>query len=347
MTSSSSAPLVRQLSPQEQPSIYGLLQEVHQRQTLDDYPMEYPLVFGGSTDGFSVAARQTEATAWQAHVGVLRRFLRFNAMRLPVALIGSVATLPSARRWGLASCALQQAHQLLKAEGFALAFLWSESRPLYRALGYHPVGRLYAYALPELPLQPPGAFSVQRVESPLGSVMPPPVLEDWASLERSPQEHQRLLQLPGLECWQLTDAQQQQAGVLVAKGSDLPDLLHEWSGPPALLLSLVAEVRRRRGKLGILLPHTQGGLAGWMHAQGFPGAEFPQAQAVILDRTRLLEQLAAAGYATQVRGLERTLAAFPPQAWDRQLLHQLFGLADEPDVGHALLPLHFWGLDCI
>lgn len=335
------------LSTQDQPTYWQLLQQVHHRSQPQDYPLEYPLVFEPSADAFSVGARLSTAQTWQAHVGVLRRTLCFGTHRLRVALIGSVATLPAARGQGLASACLQAAHQTLLTEDIGLAFLWSEPRPLYQQLGYHSVGALHVMAGGAEHLSPQPSLRVRWVLPTELVHARAPDLEGFATLARAEHEHRRLLQLPRLEVWLGEDAQQQQAVVLVGKGSDLPDLVHEWSGSPALLPALMAEVQRQRGRLGLLVPPAAPVQNPWWSLLGPPRMTLPQAQAVVLERELLLRQLATVLPAETLLSIRRELSAFPPLQQDRRLLQRLFGLTDEPGLEQALWPLHFWSLDCI
>lgn len=75
-----------------------------------------------------------------SHAGLWMGAIHLPGVRLPVASMGSVCTLPEARSRGLADRLVQVALDRVRAQGRPLLFI-SGDRSLYRRNGAHPAGR--------------------------------------------------------------------------------------------------------------------------------------------------------------------------------------------------------------
>lgn len=75
-----------------------------------------------------------------SHAGLWMGAIHLPGVRLPIACMGSVCTLPEARSRGLADRLVQLALDRVRAQGRPLLFISGE-RSLYRRNGAHPAGR--------------------------------------------------------------------------------------------------------------------------------------------------------------------------------------------------------------
>ncbi|MDA1264110.1 MAG: GNAT family N-acetyltransferase [Planctomycetota bacterium] len=218
----------------------------------DTLAAEYPLVFGdGAVGQLSTIEAGGEPVAGCAF---LTRTFQVGALRIPIGLIGSVATDPAHRGQGHASQALEQAQQSLARSGCAFALLWADDPDFYGPRGWLPMGTEVNHALP---------FAVAHLlPDPIG--VRPARVEDIPSMhalycahttrvERTLAETEQLLGAPNMTTLVL-----EREGTVVAyacegRGKDLGGVIHEWAGVPLDALAVVRGHLERTGSNLILM----------------------------------------------------------------------------------------------
>lgn len=343
----------QRLTAEHWPALQDLLQAVHRRETLQSYPAEYPLMLGPQSLGPQSLSPQSLGTSvgivapsgeLLAHVGILPRWLTWNHWRLKVALIGSVATRPGYEGQGLAGQTLIAAHKHIQSEGMTVAFLWSETRSLYARLGYHSVGRALLFRLHpsserEVPMRPP--------ITPLSALDIPAILAlhrpHFATFERSPEETMTLLGIPHVQLWGITHQGKLQAALAIGKGTDMPDICHEFWGDEALILPMLKAVQLKTGRtLGLLVPDLPSPLLRQALGQGLFSIELPEAQGIVLDEAGLYASLSGVLPAKSYQTLGTALGQ-----WEagESLLTAVLGPKGGRSWEGLPLPFHVWGLD--
>ena len=334
----------RLLRPVEWPRLLNLLQQVHGRDAPGSYPSEYPLMLAPENAGRLFVIQDESDGSLVCHVGTLPRTLRVGPQTLPVALVGSVATHPRARRQGLARRCLLTAHASLAAEGFLLTLLWSEPRALYQELGYHPAGRCLLFQLtgstgrsvdPTLrrrSARSEDLFSLQTL-----------MQGRFSSLERSHDEHRILSGIPGMSIEVGEREGRVVAALYVGKGHDLRDIAHEWMGAPDDVLELAEQLQTSQGRaLGLLTPGLPDPTARAALARGWPYLELPVAQLCALNPVGLVRALKPSLEPARAERLQSLAEGSTPTLEALPLIQQLFGPAPSPI---SPLPLTIFGLD--
>lgn len=337
----------RRMNAEEWPSLQRLLQKVHSRDTADGYTREYPLMLSPVHPNHSMVMVSEETGEILAHVGSLKRILRIGSARLPVALIGSVATDPAARGAGLASQLLQAVHTTLAAEDIWMTLLWSDPRSLYENAGYHPAGKARLFRISTLPAPPSDLSGTCLSLSPADLAAHPPLLPPVGrGLERSIEDHQLLLQIPGIHSYGLMRDKRLCSVIHVGKGSDFEGIVHEWVGHVEDVWTLMAfAFSQHQRRLGILLPEDDSPLVDRAIDAGWPSILLPQATLKLLNVAACLSVLRSELDAFSWSRLFGIMNGWEGRERERRILALLFGGHHEQDLFHPLFPLHLWGLD--
>ncbi|MCM2276885.1 MAG: GNAT family N-acetyltransferase [Oligoflexia bacterium] len=297
---------------------------------LEDFPVwgfrgdETVFHLGGVRDGLLVSAAAARVARLKTPGGA----------RVPVGLIGAVATHSCCRGEGLASRAVAKLLEWLSGQKVALVALWGSEHDLYRKLGFELCGIQRTLPLRglELPVVPdsetrqgwtPALWQLLR-ERPLGLA-----LEEqdrgWVEAHRNTRWYWR------------GEASRPTAYAALGKGIDLAGLVHEFGGQPDELRKLLAGIRRE---------HPDAALLGHSSLIPFAGNS---------DGSH--EYLCMARFMDLSNDPERVFRAFLPDARypapltaeGPELVRRLFGgpgmPAPEGAEGRLPLPLWFWGLD--
>ncbi len=311
---------------------------------------EYPAVFQELPGGVSFYAEQNGKIV--AHVACLTRIFRAPRFHFKVGLIGSVVTAPEYRGVGLASGLVRTALSELKNSGCFVAVLWAENPMMYQALGFERAGR-------EQALQ----FSAQEIRDddlgePVHEYDPKRHAEGvWRlyhqhrwTLDRSLQEMKRLCRIPEAKVFVTLNADSVTSYLVVQKGLDFPNYIHEWGGRMETVRNNIARVQKQfypSKDLTLIAP------AGYDLSVIRPLAKSHSLGVVgmmkLLDRGRLravyLDYLKAEGKPLWLDeswgGDGRSVST----KTDSEFLKAVLG--DEGVGEHPELPFYLWGFDSI
>ncbi len=229
---------------------------------------EFPLVFGEHAPGRLITVEEEGRPV--AALALLERILQCGSHRLPVGLIGSVATDPAYRGRGLATRALEEAQAVLLRSGAAFALLWADDPQFYAARGWIPVGTEVDYVLsPELVPLLPERGRVRPARSDDATAMHALYCAHETRVERSLAESRSLFAAPGMRTLVL-----EREGVVCAyacegRGADLQGVVHEWSGTALDVLTAVrVHLQSRQDPLVLMCPRDARGIARYFGVLG-------------------------------------------------------------------------------
>jgi N-acetylglutamate synthase-like GNAT family acetyltransferase len=211
----------------------------------DPIAPEYPLVFRAQFEGRVLALGEGEAVL--SSCAVLTRTLTAGARRIPIGLIGSVATEPTWRGRGLGTRLLIEAEAALQSQGAALALLWAEDPRFYLERGYCPAGGQEDFVLPKSFLgRLPARDGVREANEHDADAIHALYTTHPARVERTNAETRALLTCPGMT----TLVRELQSGVVayacLGRGGDLHDSIHEWGGAVDDVLAVARAHLERR-----------------------------------------------------------------------------------------------------
>lgn len=273
---------------------------------------------------------------------------------LPVALIGAVATDPSARGQGLASRLISEAIEQARREGAAMILLWGSEHSLYARFGFELCGTQVRVALAELSAPRVGAavrtgwnpsiLSSLMTQRPGGLCLDPAQDAAWISAHRN------------VRWFWAGDEREPLAYAALGRGIDLAHMVHEWGGDREALTEIFSAILTEDSEAQLLAPPALLRFYGW---EGASAVSERLALVKILDPTRVFAAyhpniaLEAEAQATSWRIRFPQLNA---QAADElsaaELTRLLFGPGDVELMKGASaltpllpLPLWVWGLD--
>ena len=213
---------------------------------------EYPLLFGAHADdrehGFVTIESEGRVVSACA---LLRRTLIVRQQRLPVGLIGSVATLPEHRGRGFAARALAAAEDELREGGALLAILWADHPTFYGKRGWLPFGGENDFVLPATVARHLPTEGGIRPRTPADDVAIHALYETHPErVERSLAETSALLACPDMEVLVSERWQRILGYACLGRGADLAQAVHEWAGDAQTVLALARALIERRAAAG-------------------------------------------------------------------------------------------------
>lgn len=271
---------------------------------------EFPLLLGGD----NAQRRLVLEAAGQivAHAAWRPLRLRSRERAIATAGIGLVATHRAWRGRGLASLAVEQCVREARAHGLELALLFGAESRLYRRLGFVPAGRERLTRPARVPVGLPGVI---RRGSPRDARLLLPLLERHElRVERTAEEFERLLAIPGVELFVLECGGVPLAYCVAGKGRDLRGVIHEWAGDAAGVDALIRNVAARDPTIELALS--------------------PEAAPPPVEGTHALGVLA------QMRVLS-------PERLGSDDPRLLFGDPSAGAESAARIPIYVWGLDSV
>jgi GNAT superfamily N-acetyltransferase len=252
------------------------------------------------------------------------------------AIVGAVATDPSARRQGLGRRVIEALVEDLRKRDIALAILWADVPAFYEKLGFVLAGRETVFICPK-----GSGHGLRRTAARPASLADLPAIKDLHARElcrarRDSRTWQALFAMPRTSFYVLERDHQIVAYGVVGRGHDLDGCLHEWGGEELLLPALVCAIgdQRPEDELYVMSPPWKRQAA---RAMAFHRL-FPNSGALgmlrVLDRGALLQSL--------------NLAHLPLPQDHADLVGAVFGSPAEPEPLHSSalpLPFYLFGLD--
>ncbi len=312
---------------------------------------EYPAMFSEFPGGDSLIITQGEEIVSHAAY-VIREFQSAN-YRMKMGVVGSVATRKDFRGQGYASRLMKKAFDEMRSRGCMVSLLWSDNEQFYYPLGFYRIGR-------ELDLK----FSMESVPDMLDGVREATsqdVAHIWRlyqrhelKIDRSLEEQKLLLKTPLAKVYVWADSSGVKSYVVINKGVDFKNYIHEWGGDIQGVTQIVAYCQRKIYKQTPLTlispaaidlnPLKQFAVEKWEGVVGLMK---------VLDRTLLMSlyenflkrQNIAYSWNREKNGLffgkdEHFIRN------DQELLKLVFGEGGTPK-NHPELPFFLWGFDSI
>ncbi len=204
---------------------------------------EYPSVFGEFPGGESLFIESEGQVA--SHACFLIREFQNEDRRLKVGLIGSVTTGPEFRGRGMAKAVLEETVTELKRQGCVIAVLWSGQPEFYKLLGFHRAGRELdlRFSPSTVPAVESGVFEYDQTKH--SHFVWRLYQKHDVRVDRSLEEQKELLRIPKARVFVTEKDGKVTSYVVVNKGADFTDFIHEWGGEPDELRRNVAWVQKR------------------------------------------------------------------------------------------------------
>ncbi|MGK5085453.1 GNAT family N-acetyltransferase [Bdellovibrionota bacterium FG-1] len=293
----------------------------------DDFPVWNEAVGPHSDRVFRVGVWQREELVSCA--GVRLADLRVPAGDLKVALMGAVATAPSARGRGLASRTVSIAVEWARERGAALVLLWGSELHLYERLGFELCGMQVRVPLSQLDLGPDPDFA--RVV--LGRGWIPSLLRclrlRGTGIRHSGVDERWLEAHKNVQWYWLGDPETPLAYAAIDRGIDLQGVVHEWGGESSAAIKVLLHlIKMERPEAQLLASPDL--LSAWQL-----GA--PRAEVEFLCMARALDVPKISAAYGLALSKDDPLMVTPNMAACRLF----FGPAE------GALPLWLWGLDAV
>lgn len=221
---------------------------------------EYPIVLDPHSSSLSLCG--FESGELVAHLNVWPRLLtsQDETIKIPVALVGNVASREDVRGRGYTQALFAEAERLAKLQGIAAFFLWSDLHQFYQKLGFTSASRELRMTIPvpaDFTRHPPVVLlnaNTLKADDFQTFLRLRPKLP--YTIERSPEEFARLTTIPATY---LFASDSPKAFCVLGKGVDMQGVVHEWgAASPAELAALVQAAGQYLG-LGdvmVLAPET-------------------------------------------------------------------------------------------
>lgn len=283
---------------------------------------DFPLFFAQENREHLYIKEGADGKRIAAHAGAFLSVLKSDGQRFSVGGIGGVCTRPEYRGRGFARELVRASAEDLRSRGALLAFLWTDQHDFYRQEGFELVGRQWGILLPPERLSdlealsasrvPPGGLQISRGMKPEqvnGAYLL--FCRHQLGLERTRAQFTTLLQIPGAELYTAECAGRVSAYIVIGKGVDLADCIHEWAGDEGALLALAARALADRGRLlQLLAPQFTPEESPWLYAldsSGFKMQAGSMAMVKLLAPAQLEEILRLR---TEALGLDATKLVF-------------------------------------
>ncbi len=339
------------ISRSDTPSIVRFLDDELRQDAGFSIRDEFPAVFGDFPGGNSLYVESAGRVV--SHVAYLTRVFRHPHFHFKVGLIGSVVTAEAFRGHGIASSLLREALLQLKNNGCLFAILWAENPEFYRPLGFERAGQEQSLKFT--------ADEINDCEVTEAVVEFDPRLHAegvWRlyrqhelTVDRSLQEFKRLCRIPNARIFvTLSDEGGVTSYIVIHKGLDFQNYIHEWGGTMDHVranvarvqkqffsdreLTLIAPGRYDLKKLRPLAVETSHGVVGMVKL-----LDRPRLRALYNDYLKLSGEKAWMG--EEWGGDGRSV----PTKTDSEFLRAVLG--DDGRSAHPVLPFFLWGLDSI
>lgn len=329
---------------------------------------EYPLIFESNATGRVEALEENDEVvstcAWIA------RTLATEAVDVPTAFIGSVATCPTIRGRGLGSRVLAETLGKAKAQGAAFSLLWADEPEWYQARGWIPFGTENVFVIEHgnailLP-EPTGVRPATHDDA---SAIHGLYSQHTSRTLRIKEETESLLNMPNMQTYVCEHEGNVVGYACMGRGEDLQHVIHEWGGSPEGVLPVVSQLwaksRNECDRIFMMVPDSEPDFRAFFKFVKAEGAQgvlamahlgctkavastfntlFPEGVTAVATSDETIDVTGPKG-TLRLTNHEILLALCPPRG-DRRVVDVI-----EDEVGMALpnLPINpfVWGLDSI
>ncbi|MCB9228176.1 MAG: GNAT family N-acetyltransferase [Deltaproteobacteria bacterium] len=229
------------------------------RPEFHDYPIEkeYPILLSQAAGNYSYCAyercRDSGRLQLLSHASFWPRSLicRDSGSRIPVALVGNVATSPEARGRGIMRNLMNFLWDQAVLQKLTALILWSDLHQFYEKLGFSMEGRELRITYVPGSITLPASPGRQLRHHPTEEISPSFLsrllevrYQTGVSIERSLREFGELLRIPDTHLLSLSaEGGDLLAYVILGKGYDMPGVIHEWGAvSPHILLIMIREL---------------------------------------------------------------------------------------------------------
>lgn len=171
--------------------------------------------------------------------------------RIPIAIIGAVATSETARGQGLASCLVEELTRWADTKGAWMAVLWASQYEMYHRLGFDLFGEQSRVLVGDLP------FVSETLSVPIHHGWNPNLMRHFLirteGVVHSASDEAWISQHKNVQWVWSGDPSRPSAFLAYNRGIDLPEMIHEWGGQRDAIKPLIATVAQAQPKLQMLL----------------------------------------------------------------------------------------------
>jgi GNAT superfamily N-acetyltransferase len=305
---------------------------------LDDFPVWNVKNQKDPTKFLKLAAIENDAMI--STVSARMADLYVNEDRLPVAIIGGVATHPEWIRKGYAKQGILKAIEWAQKKDAAVIALWGNEYEFYRNLGFELCGQQIRIPVKRI------AIGNSKVEIQSGWT---PGIWEMIKRRKSGLIHKEedlkwYIDHKNVQWYWIGHGSMPKAYVAYGKGIDLGGMIHEWGGSPTDLINLLTVLSKKHPEAELL------GNASLFQLYGFP---FDQSQVEFLCLSRVLNP-------------HRVFRSFYPQVpfqgavnaegkWNISMGDSSYSNMTDGELTSLLfnphsrspysIPIWFWGLD--
>lgn len=219
------------------------------RETPALYPIEeeYPIVLNPLNNHLSFCV--TENNQIIGHANLWPRYLynQNNQTKIPVALIGNVATDEKYRGRGIMKFLFDHLSQTAEQQEIQHLILWSDLIQFYQKLGFTSFAReeRFTFSKKSISVNPTKKDSIkivdpQTVKLDFLDKLQNTQIKTINSLIRSSEEFKKLLQIPDTTLLCHYSQNNLQAYAVLGKGYDMIGILHEWGARSVASILLIA-----------------------------------------------------------------------------------------------------------
>lgn len=221
---------------------------------------EYPLVFEEGAPG-RIETVETDGTLASACAWIARTLVTPSA-DLPVAIVGSVATLPEFRGKGLGTVTLERATAAAAADGAALTLLWADDPTWYQERGWVPFGSENIFVIEEAnAFLLPDPTEVRPMEARDHGAVHALYSEHASRVARTADETATMLGVPSMQAHVCERDGKVVGYACMGRGEDLAGVVHEWGGEPDTVLPIINRIwidgEGQRERLFMMIPDTE------------------------------------------------------------------------------------------
>lgn len=215
---------------------------------------EYPIVLAPEGQSFSYCHNVHGQLCSHANLWPRKVINALGQEQFPVGLVGNVATDPRFRGHGHMRRLLTAVEEIAQQNQLRALFLWSDLSSFYQKLGFMSVGQEYHFHFVN-----PQAIKKKRSSAAFTHHDLPGIDEAFLSqltalrpavsltLERTPAEYQRMLNIPWLDLYVAYESTDIVAFAILGKGYDMIGVIHEWGcRDPDFLIDLMHFIMQDR-----------------------------------------------------------------------------------------------------